>query len=73
MTRSVMEAPADGEYGSVRDWCRSPAQPVTKLIGSTNPSLHTARPKPAKSDIEACVRRRSDSGIAGIYLRVSGP
>ncbi|HGV1180035.1 TPA: hypothetical protein ACNBZU_004597 [Escherichia coli] len=59
MARSDMEAPADGEYGSVRDWRRSPAQPVTVLIGSANPSLPPARPKPAKSDTEASVRCRS--------------
>jgi len=68
-----MEAPAEGEHGSVRDWRRSPAQPVTLLIGSTNPFLRPVRPKSAISDTEACVRRRSDSGIAGMYLRVSGP
>jgi len=59
MMRSVMEAPAEGEYSSVRDWRRSPAQPVTFLIGSANPSLRPARPKPAKSDTEAFVRCRS--------------
>ena len=77
MTRSVMEAPAGVEYGSVSEWRRSPAEPVTLLIGSTNPSLRPARPKPAKNDTEASVRGRSghDKAIAavGAYLRVSGP
>lgn len=54
-----MEAPAGVEYGTVSEWRRSPAQPVTSLIGSTNPSFPPARPKPAKSDTEAAVRRRS--------------
>ena len=56
---SGMEAPAGIEYGTVSEWRRSPAQPVTLLIGSTNPSLRPARPKPTKSDTEASVRRRS--------------
>ncbi|MDL4915032.1 MAG: hypothetical protein QRY16_14915 [Enterobacterales bacterium endosymbiont of Blomia tropicalis] len=59
MTRSVMEAPAGVEYGSVSEWRRGPAQPVTVLISSANPPLHPARHKPAKSDTEAFVRRRS--------------
>ncbi|ELG3277747.1 hypothetical protein RN004_003849 [Salmonella enterica] len=59
MARSDIEAPADGEYGTVSEWRRSPAQPVTLLIGSTNPFLPPARPKPAKSDTEAFVRCRS--------------
>lgn len=54
-----MEAPAGVEYGSVSEWRRSPAEPVTLLTGSTNPSLPPARPKPAESNIEAFVRRRS--------------
>lgn len=54
-----MKAPAGAEYDTVGEWRRSPAQPVTLLIGSTNPSLRPARPKPAKSDTEACVRCRS--------------
>ena len=54
-----MEAPAGVEYGSVSEWRRSPAQPVTLLTGSTNPSLPPARPKPAESNTEAFVRRRS--------------
>ena len=74
---SGMEAPAGIEYGTVSEWRRSPAQPVTLLIGSTNPSLRPARPKPAKNDTEASVRGRSghDKAIAavGAYLRVSGP
>ena len=66
-----MEVPADAEYGTVSEWHRSPAQPVTFLIGSANPFLRPARPKTTKSDTEVCVRCRSDSGIAGMYLRVS--
>lgn len=54
-----MEAPAGVEYGSVSEWRRGPAEPVTLLTGFTNPSLRPARPKPAKSDAEACLRRRS--------------
>jgi len=72
-----MEAPAGVEYGSVSEWRRSPAEPVTLLTGFTNPALRPARPKPAKSDTEAAVRRRSGPGKAvaavGAYLRVSGP
>lgn len=56
---SGMEAPAGIEYGTVSEWRRSPAQPVTVLIGSTNPSLRPARLKPAESNTEAFVRRRS--------------
>ena len=56
---SGMEAPAGIEYGTVSEWRRSPAQPVTLLTGFTNPSFPPARPKPAKSDTEAFVRRRS--------------
>lgn len=59
MTRSVIEAPEGIEYGTVSEWRRSPAQPVTLLIDSTNPSLSPVRPKPAQSDTEACVRCRS--------------
>lgn len=59
MPRSGMEAPADVEYGTVSEWRRSPAQPVTLLTGSTNPPLPPARQKPAKSDTEAVVRCRS--------------
>lgn len=54
-----MEAPAGVEYGSVSEWRRSPAEPVTLLTGFTNPSLRPARPKSDKSDAEACLRRRS--------------
>lgn len=72
-----MEAPADVEYDTVSEWRRSPAQPVTVLIGSTNPSLPPARPKSTESDTEAFVRRRSGHGkaVAAVvaYLRVSGP
>lgn len=56
---SGMEAPAGVEYGTVSEWRRSPAQPVTLLIGYINPSLPPGRPKPAESNIEAFVRRRS--------------
>ena len=56
---SGMEAPAGIEYGTVSEWRRSPAQPVTLLIGSSNPSLPPARLKPAESNAEAFVRRRS--------------
>lgn len=59
-----MEAPAGVEYGSVSEWRRSPAEPVTLLTGSTNPSLPPARRKPAQSDTEAFVRRRSGHGKA---------
>src|SRR5690606_12152792 len=56
---SGMEAPAGIEYGTVSEWRRSPAQPVTLLTGFTRPPLPPARPKPANSDTEACVRCRS--------------
>jgi len=59
MPRSGMEAPAESEYGTAGEWRRSPAEPVTLLTGSTNPSLPPARPKPAQSETEAFVRRRS--------------
>jgi len=59
MSPCGMEAPAGVEYGAVSEWRRSPAQPVTFLIGSANPSLRPARPKPAKRDTEASVRCRS--------------
>ncbi|EHT97642.1 hypothetical protein [Pantoea stewartii] len=59
MPQSGMEVPANAEYGFTGEWHRSPAQPVTLLIGSTNPSLRPARLKPAKSDTEAFVRCRS--------------
>ncbi|EDS4043713.1 hypothetical protein DG91_003352 [Salmonella enterica subsp. enterica serovar Saintpaul] len=35
-----IKAPTDVGSGAVAKWRRSPAQPVTELIGSTNPSLH---------------------------------
>lgn len=54
-----MKAPARVEYDTAGEWRRSPAQPVTLLIGSTNPFLPPVRPKPAKSDTEAFVRCRS--------------
>jgi len=59
MPRSGMEAPAGVEYETVVKWRRSPAQPVTLLTGSTNPSLRPAGLKPAKSDTEAFMRCRS--------------
>ncbi|MFC7506175.1 hypothetical protein ACFQUX_00270 [Pantoea stewartii] len=59
MARSDMEAPEGVEYGTIAEWRRSPAQPVTLLTGYTNPSLRPARLKPAKSDTEAFVRCRS--------------
>jgi len=59
MPQSGMEVPADAEYSFTGEWHRDPAQPVTVLIGSANPSLHPARHKPAKSDTEAFVRCRS--------------
>nr|UWX38574.1 hypothetical protein KK467_p1330 [Klebsiella pneumoniae] len=54
-----MEVPANAEYSFIGDWHPNPAQPVTGLIGSANPSLYPARHKPAKSDTEAFVSRRS--------------
>lgn len=39
MSRGGMEAPKDDTYGTVVEWRRSPAQPVTELIVSTRPSL----------------------------------
>ncbi|ENY2914295.1 hypothetical protein ACFW8K_004431 [Salmonella enterica] len=44
MARSDMEAPAGTKYGTIVKWRRSPAQPVTLLTGSTNPSLRPAKP-----------------------------
>lgn len=37
MSRSGMEAPADGEQVTDGEWRRSPAQPVTGLTGSAYP------------------------------------
>ncbi|HAF0924308.1 TPA: hypothetical protein G9G43_004012 [Salmonella enterica subsp. enterica serovar Montevideo] len=42
--RSAYKAPADACSCTVVNWRRSPAQPVTLLIGSTNPSLRPAKP-----------------------------
>ncbi|EDJ4266761.1 hypothetical protein CG278_25265 [Salmonella enterica subsp. enterica serovar Muenchen] len=39
-----IKAPADVGGVAVAKWRRSPAQPVTLLIGSTNPSLRPAKP-----------------------------
>ncbi|EDR6015959.1 hypothetical protein B5W56_004226 [Salmonella enterica subsp. enterica serovar Javiana] len=39
-----IKAPADAGGIAVVKWRRSPAQPVTLLIGSTNPSLRPAKP-----------------------------
>lgn len=54
-----IEAPAVTENDAAGGWRRRPAQPVIALIDSTNPPLCPARLKPAKSDTEALVRRRS--------------
>jgi len=64
MPQSGMEVPANAEYSFTGEWHRDPAQPVTVLIGSANPSLRPVRLKSAKRDTEASVRCRSGHGKA---------
>ncbi|EEJ1196273.1 hypothetical protein GPD46_004881 [Salmonella enterica] len=44
MRQRRIEAPAESKYSPELKWRRSPAQPVTLLIDSTNPSLRPAKP-----------------------------
>lgn len=68
-----MEAPADVESGSVSDWRRSPAKPVTGLTG-TPPlpwkaiTCRTCRAPPERSRQGVSPRQRALSVTSDIYV-----